>query len=245
MKKILLSIAILSLFQAAVTACDKCGRSHHLVYAAPTYGMTTSAVAPMQTTYAAQVYAVPMTYAAPMTYSAPVTLQTTPASSLQFVPAQPSTVSAAPIYYTTAPTTQSAFSTPSFAAPASVYYTASAQPALSPVQAQGIVTDLLTGLAKPAACEVCRSIGCNSGSGGTTTDPLDNLRETIKGIGELIKAVKGLEKDVKDAVGSNTLDVEEPPVSAQSQIATLTQLRDEFRAMNQSDKVTRVAEGKP
>lgn len=245
MKSILLSIAVLSLFQSAVTACDKCGRSHHMVYAAPSYGMTTSAVAPMQTTYFSQSYATPMSYAAPMTYSAPMTFQTTSAASLQLVQAQPTTVSAAPMYYTTAPTTQSVFSTQSFAAPASVYYTVDTQSALSSAQTQGFVSDLLIGLARPAACEVCRSIGCSTGSGGSSTDPLTNLRETIKGIGDLIKAVKGLEKDVKDAVGSNVPDVEEPPVSTGSEVAKLTRLRDEFRAMNQAEKATRVADGKP
>ena len=199
-------------------------------YAAQTYG-----VGPMQTTYAAQTV-----------YAAPMTFQTSSLSSVQFVQAQPSTVSVAPMYYTTAPTTQSVFSTQSFAAPASVYYTANTQAALSSAQTQGIVSDLLIGLAKPAACEVCRNIGCSTGSGtgGSTKDPLDNLRETIKGIGDLIKAVKGLEKDVKDAVGSTAPDAEEPPVAEESQIAKLTQLRDELRAMNQAEKTTRVADGK-
>lgn len=258
MKKLLLSLAVLSLLQNPGGACDKCGRPQHVMYAAPSYAATTMAVAPMQMTYAAPTmlaaqptfaaqttFAAPMTYAAPMTFAAPTTFQTTSASSLQFVQAQPSTVSVAPMYYTAAPVTQSIVSTQAVAAPQTVYYTVEAQPTMSAAQTQGFVSDLLIGLARPAACEVCRNLGCGTNGGNSSTDPIANLRDTIKEIGILIKSVKGLEKDIKDAVDGNASNLVEPPVSSESQIATLTQLRDDIRALNANAAHTRIADGKP
>lgn len=243
MKKLLLSLAVLSLLQNPGGACDKCGRPQHVMYAAPSYGVTAAAVAPMQMSYAAPtVYSAQATYASPMTFAAPTTYQAT--SSLQFVQAQPSMVSVAPMYYTAAPVTQSIVSTQAVAAPQTVYYTVEAQPTMSSAQTQGFVSDLLIGLARPAACEVCRNLGCGTNSGNSSTDPIANLRDTIKEIGILIKSVKGLEKDIKDAVDGNASNLVEPPVSSESQIATLTQLRDDIRALNANAAHIRVADGK-
>ncbi len=238
MKKLILSIAVLSLLSGQSSACDKCRNPQHVAYVVPNGTMTTSSVASVPMTYSTQ-----MTYAAPMTVASPMTFSTTSAQSLQFVPTQMSSVSAAPMYYTV-PMTQSAFTTQSFvpqtfATPSTVYYTTDPQStSLASAQTQGLISDLLIGLARPAACEVCRNIGCStSGGNSSSDDTVKNMRDLIKDLADLIKAAKS-----SGSVSQTAPAVEEAPGSDDSQIAQLTRLRDEFRTLNQTLPVTRVAQ---
>jgi len=245
MKKMLLSIAVLTLLHPHGLACDKCGRPHHqFAPASPPFVVTPSAVSSVQ-----MAYAVPaVTYSPTMTVaSAPVMLSTATPQSLQLVQAQPSLASAAPLYYTVSPATQSAFATHSLVAPASVYYATNelvATPSSAPTHS--LIGDLLIGIggeiAKPAACEICKSLNCSTGGGNSSTDSIKSLKDAIAEIGGLIKAVKGLEKEIKDAADGN-VSIEEPAAVHETEVAKLTQLRDEVRAMNQVRKSPRVAEG--
>ena len=243
MKKLILSIAVLSLLSGQSSACDKCKNRQQVAYVVPSGTVTTSSVASVPMTYSSQMtYAAPMSVA-PMTVAVPMTFATSSAQSLQFVPTQMSSVSAAPMYYTV-PTTQSAFATQSFVpqsfvTPSTVYYTTDAQStALASAQTQGLISDLLIGLARPAACEVCRNIGCGTNAGNSSSDDtVKNLRDLIKDLGDLIRAAKS-----SDSVSQTTPAVEAAPGSDDSQIAQLTRLRDEFRTLNQTLPVTRVAQ---
>ncbi len=100
--------------------------------------------------------------------------------------------------------------------------------------AQQGLFDLILGNGRPVACELCRQVCGTPGGGGSPGDSLGELRETIKGIGELIRSIKDLEKDLKDAVGTTGSEPNE-------QIAELTKLRDEYRKLNDSASGTEIA----
>ncbi len=243
MKKFLLSVAVLGFLSISASACDKCGKSHGLSYS-PSY-VQSYAVASAPVQYTSQMSVAPMMVAAPQTFT------TSSVQSVQYVSPQLATVSAAPMYYT-APSTQSAFVTQSFvpqsmSTPSTLYYMDSNQAAtMSSAQTQSILGDLLlrTGanLAKPVACEICKNLNCGTGTGSGSSDSVDDLRNTIRGIADIIREVKGLEKEVKKAIDGTT-SVEEPPVNHDSELAKLTQIRDELRAMNRAADTTRVAKG--
>lgn len=242
MKNLMLAVAALSSLFNYSTACDKCRNPYHVAYVMPS-----SVIAPSAAAYVPMTYSVPMAYSAtmsvaPLTVAAPMTYTMPSVSSVQMMQAPISTVSVAPTYYTV-PTVQSGFHTQSFVPQSTVYYTDNPQSAsVSSAQTQGFVSDLILGLARPAACEVCKNLGCGTGNGNSSTDPIASLRETIEEIGKIIKAVKGLEKDIKENIGKTIPEVEIAPAAQDSQIAELTALRDDIRAMNQgSETTTRVA----
>lgn len=208
-------------------ACDKCNRVQTGWYAQP---------------YAAAPFAVnaaPVPYAVPAMVNAPSQLSFVPSSTV-YAPSPFAVSGFAPVSVlspTTYSTTLAATSTQAYFAPStllvpSAYDSFNAQS----LSQQGLL-DSLIGSGRPAACEMCRLIGCeSSGGGGSARDPLTELKDTIKGIGELIRSIKGLEKDIKDSLSSE-VESEQSDV----QIAELTRLRDEMRAMNVRASQTQLA----
>lgn len=244
MKKFLLSLAALGLLSTVADACDKCGKSHGLMYS-PSY-VQSYAVASTPVQYTSQFAVAPMVVAAPQTFT------TSSVQSVQYVSPQLATVSAAPMYYT-APSTQSAFVTQSFVpqtfasqsfAPQSLYYMDSNQVAtLSSAQTQSLLGDLLlrTGanLARPVACEICKNLNCETGT-GSESDAVGDLRNKMRGITDILREYKDFVKDIKNTLDGTT-SVEEPPADHDTEIAKLTQIRDELRAMTSAAESTRVA----
>ena len=240
MKKFLLSLAVLGLLSTAVDACDKCGKSHGLMYS-PSY-VQSYAVASTPVQYTSQMAVAPMMVAAPQTFT------TQSVQSVQYVSPQLATINAAPMYYTV-PSTQSAFVTQSFvpqslSTPSTLYYMDSNQAAtMSSAQTQSFLGDLLlrTGanLAKPVACEICKNLNCGTGT-GTGSDSVGDFRNSFRGMTDFIREFKEFEKEIKKTIDGTT-SVEEPPVDHDSELAKLTQIRDELRAMNRVADTTRVA----
>ncbi len=233
MRPLLFTLSAALFLTAQSNACDKCNRVQANYYAQP-YAVAPYAVAP----YA--VSSAPMTYV-PATYSSPTQLTFVP-SSAAYAPSSFAAAGYAPVSVlgpATYSTTFAAPSTQAFFVPSNVLVnSASDSPSTQSLTQQGLI-DSLIGAGRPAACEFCRVIGCDSnGSGGSGRDPLTDLKDTIKGIGELIRSIKGLEKDLKDSLSS---DVEVEP--GDLQIAELTRLRNDLRAINAAANETQLASG--
>jgi hypothetical protein len=238
-KSFFLSLTSVLIVSSSLMACDKCGRSRHCASGAP---MATMAVAPVSVAPVA-VSSVPMAMmtAPVMMNAAPMTLAS-PYAVSSAVPMQGMYASSAPMYYTAqtaSPYVMSSVYDQQFVVPQSY-----AQ-AYAGYDQQSLLPNLIGGLARPAACEVCRAIGCNSGNDSGRTDSVGELRDTIREIGELIKTFKTLEKDIKDTFGETTPEIERAPGEVDSQVAQLMEIRDSMRSLNNERTATRIVRDEP
>jgi hypothetical protein len=237
--KFLVACAVaLSLMNSAM-ACHRCGRPQCVQCCGTTpagAGVMTMSAVPATASVSAMAWgpvAVPMTTTMAAVAS-PMLMSTGYAPAPVFSPMTINNayVSSWPVSYAPA-----VAGYPATLAAAAGYSTADLQ-ALQAAQQQGLITDLLWGIGGPlvrnSACQVCQSLGCcGSGGGSTPRDPVQDLRETLRGITDTIREIKNLEKEFKDAFDS--VDVEPPPAvedSATGSLAELQKLLDELRAMN-------------
>jgi hypothetical protein len=225
----------LSLMNSAM-ACHRCGRPQCVQCCGTTpagAGVMTMSAVPATASVSAMAWSpavVPVTTTlAPV--ASPMLMSTGYAPAAVFSPMTISTAYVSSWPVTCAPAVTG---DPATLAAAAGYSTADLQ-ALQAAQQQGLIADLLWGIGGPlvrnSACQVCQSLGC-CGSAGTRRDPVQDLRETLRGITDTIREIKNLEKEFKDAFDS--VGVEPPAVddSATGSLAELQKLRDELRAMN-------------
>lgn len=211
-----------------VAECDAHKKFGHVKRVVSSYApVSTMSVAPMSfaTTHVAPMSVAPM-HVAPMTV-APMSVTATHVAPMSVSPVHvapmsvTSTVPTATLHYVTSPA--------SVSAPQDF----SAQSSDSGATPQFI--NIGGNLIRSFGCSACRSMGCcnSDGGGGSSTDPLKNLSDSLEGLKTLLRNVKTLRESLKDILAEAETTTESSnvarTVSDDPQLVELRNLRTEFR----------------